>query len=243
MGLKNLVKKAASTAASKIKSFTKDKNLRKYVWYDYSIVEKAKIQLIESTQPIDSFVPGAHGTEGYLHFSSEVPVQINPSEFRYENALEPHGITDRLNNSPWRVRYTLGDHPQNQFTQTVIFDIYDEYNARTANGSIPTDFSLMNATALPVLIEFANLSGDMMHLARFMWGAVVKFGILVGVSVDYTAFSQWGQPLKATATLNMIEIPTANEGGAARLHIDGEPGFSSVKRAAQRVATLKNVFR
>lgn len=243
MGISSLVQKAKNTATKMKQSFTKNKDLRKYVWYDYSIVEKAKIQLITSTQPVDSFVPGASGTEDYLNFDSEVPVQINPSEFRYEHSLDPQSITNRLASAPWRARYTLGDHPQNQFSQTVIFDIYDEYNARTANGSIPTDFSLMNTTALPFLIKFAGESGDKMHLVRFMWGSVVKFGILVDVSVDYTAFSQWGQPLKATAALNIMEIPTANEGGPSRLRINGEPGFSSIKKAAKRVATLKNIFR
>ena len=247
MGLKSLAKKGAATAKKLSKASLKE--YRQYVWYDYSIVEKAKIQIIESNGPIiGSCIPGS---QNELEFVEELPVQISPSSFRYEHSMDTNDIRKELISSrqslaPGFVLHSFGDHETSSFDPELLFDIYDEYNARTGNGSIPTDFSLANesdpVTSLQPLIKYAH---ENRYFARFIWGDMIKFGLLSGITVDYTAFSQWGQPLKATATLHIIEEPTLN--GAKNLSIKGIPGFTKMETATnvgkKVINGYQNIFR
>ena len=215
---------------------------RKHVLYDFSVVEKAKIQIIETVgSTIGSLIPGS--PECNLKLVEELPVQINPNTISYEHYIDPDSIYNDLEMGAVAqgfVKHRFGGNERGTFEPQLQFDIYDEYNARTMNGALPTDFSLMNehSTSLPMLIKYAS---ENCYYARFMWGDIVKFGLLVGVTVTYTAFSQWGQPLKADATVHIVEQRTLD--GAQNLVIDGL-GLSSIKTAAKRVATgIKNSFR
>lgn len=227
----------------------KFENYRKYVWNDFSIVEKARIQIIssgtaENPVTIGSCVPGE---QHELKLVEDLPVQINPTELKYEHHIDTrqvlHGLqssSNRTVNENRRLISFGGERDDGSFVIPLIFDIYDEYNARTMNGTMTKDFSLAydKSTSLPRLIYYSNLG---YFYARFLWGDMAKFGLLSGVSAEYTAFSPWGQPLKATATVYITEQ-----------HVDGNDpknldiGFSTseFKNTGKKILNgLKNMFR
>lgn len=214
---------------------------RKFVWNDFSTVEKARFLIFESNHvTIGSCIPNA---KNELKFVEELPVQINPSRFECNYHIDPMQITNGLT----KTKETLaegfnpisfgGERDSDVRIPQLTFDIYDEYNARTVNGGITTELSLMNKkfTSLPNLIGYAR---DGQHYAQFKWGEIKKFGLLTGVDVEYVAFSPWGQPLKATASVRITEQSDEYLG---KLDITE---LKDLKNTGKKVLTgIKNLFR
>ena len=180
---------SAKGALSKAKnSFTT--NYRTGVLNDFSIVTKAVFHILTYDQTLNS---------GYGIFKS-LPVQINPEHLN-------HAITKPVNGQD-----LISGRKQNaielSFTDSVdirlIFDIYDDY---VAGGEIlGKSISLYNKdyTALPELIEYNTSKRYASNFKTlFKWGEIKYFGVMSGISVEYTAFSRWGNPLKAEATVSM----------------------------------------
>lgn len=231
----SILGKAASAGKAVAKKLATE-NMRKYVWYDYSIVEKARIQIIGSReQIIGSCIPGQGGG---LFVDKEIPVQINPETLSYSHHVGVNTVINRINrNEVGSCLRSFGELERDSFEiPELIFDIYDEYNARSMNGTMTKNFSLMdkNATALPTLVEAAKSAN---RYARFIWGDMEKFGLLTGITVRYFVFSPWGQPLKAGVTLSLAELnfeePLPIEGGTGKLANTGKKVLNGVK----------NVFR
>lgn len=223
------------------------KQCRKYVLNDFSVVEKAVIQIIESVGwTIGSCEPGENNE---LKIKDTLPVQINPSEFNYEYHINTQSVLNGLRKNDKNkqnvknlIAFGRDNDRGGSISIPLIFDIYDEYNARSMNGSMTKDFSLAykNSTALTTLIDRAR---DGFYYARFTWGDIVKFGLLTGISVTYTAFSPWGQPLKANATVNMVE--QRPKGGDPR-HLGGigNSSVSDLKQTGKKILTgIQNIFR
>lgn len=238
--MSSVIGQFASAAGNQAANTLKTKNMRQFVWYDYSIVEKARIQIIKSDTLIGTVVPG---TDDSLSLDVELPVQINPSEFSFSHQ---YGVTSTINNlkeagtlAKGYVLQSFGGIDRSSCEIPLIYDIYDEYNARTLNGTTAENFSLFDpeATSLPTLIEKAK-SGE--RYARFIWGDIKKFGLLTGISVRYTAFSPWGQALKAEATLSLTEHPAAD---AYKISVQGAADYTVVSTGKQVLNGVKNVFR
>ncbi len=236
MGLLDKAKSVGGKVVNKLKT----ENMRQYVWYDYSIVEKARIQIIESDKLIGSVVPG---TDESLSLDVELPVQINPSEFNFSHHYGVNSTINMLKEegtlAKGYVLQSFGGIDRSSCEIPLIYDIYDEYNARTMNGTMTKDFSLFDpkATSLPTLIEKAK-SGE--RYARFIWGDIKKFGLLTGIIVRYTAFSPWGQALKAEATLSLTEHPAAD---AYKISVEGAMDDTVVSTGKKVLNGVKNVFR
>lgn len=234
--LLNKVKSAGTSIANKLTT----ENMRKYVWYDYSIVEKAHIQIIISRPTIGTVVPGTNND--LVADGPPLPVQINPSSFSFSYHTNLNTKNQKLlgsdeNLAKKRVLQAFGDVDRASIEIPLMFDIYDEYNARTMDGTMTKDFSLSNykATSLPTLIEHAK-NGN--RYAMFVWGDIKKFGLLTGINVTYTAFSPWGQALKAEATLELSEQNV----DVKNLVIDG--GYSTNVSTGKKVLSgIKNIFR
>ncbi|MDO4199403.1 MAG: hypothetical protein Q4D57_01395 [Clostridia bacterium] len=223
---------------------------RKYVWNDFSVVEKARIIIIESS---DKYVIGScePNSNHELKFVKELPVQINPASFSYEYRVEPKNMTRNLTAAKDPgvnfVPVTFGDFERGTTTIPLIFDIYDEYNARSMNSGLDSSMSLMKKgfTSLPDLIEYAK-SGN--KYALFKWGDIKKFGVLTGVDTEYTAFSPWGQPLKARVSVHITEEPV--KGGIDALNAEAL-GMNGLKEKMSNVSNkgkqflngIKNIFR
>ena len=69
-----------------------------------------------------------------------------------------------------------------------------------------------------------------------------KFGLLTGITMRYTAFSPWGQALKAEGHLSIAEHPDVDP---YELHIDGasDIGLSTVSTGKKVLNGVKNIFR
>lgn len=240
--------KEAGINTAKIDDQARTKLHRKYVWRDFSVgLEKAKIKILQC-EGKDLIAQDL--TKAKFEYICTLSVQINPSGFKsyyyrpaksVTSGLEVKG--DKENNIP--AMALDSGHTTSEFDPQLYYDIYDEFMARTADESYPShSFSLMDdkVTSLPMLYKYATTG---IYYALFEWGDIRKFGLLHGVEVDYSAFSRWGQPLKATATLHIAEQPLQDGQPVIKPDIDsitdkaGEIG----EVVGNVAAGIKNIFR
>lgn len=185
---------------------------RKSVIYDFSIVEKASIKILSAKN-----LYMMSGDEA-LTQENELYVQINPTEFSYTYRTPRSNVAVGVNSSSSNKIFkqqvldnSRGTEGMNEIP--LVYDIYDEYNIRASEGFMPgNDFSLMNdeVTSLPALIWYVEHAP---YYGYFVWGDIKIFGLLESIRVEYRAFSRWGQPLKANATLGLElqQLPERSE--------------------------------
>lgn len=223
----------------------KTKLHRKYVWNDFSVgLEKAKIKILQCKDLIAQDLTTAEFEE-----ICELYVQINPSSFSSSYAMSTRSILSTLEIKGDKEQptpsFTFDSGSLNSSLDIKLdYDIYDEFMARTGNESYPTDsFSLVDdkVTSLPMLTKYANG----IYYAQLIWGDIKKFGLIRGVDVEYTAFSRWGQPLKAIATLRITEQPTDAAGKIPKITNESlSSAADTAKKVAGNVAAgIKNIFR
>ena len=96
---------------------------RKYVWNDFSIVEKARIQILES---------GNFGTvplnEDEFNLVDDLTVQINPEKFEYTHSIKPSSPLIEVG-TPHQGVYDLHLCPKN--VHWVFHDFYSIYMMNT----------------------------------------------------------------------------------------------------------------
>lgn len=233
-----------SKVTSAVKSVTSSSalNHRKSVLYDFSIVEKAVIKILEAK---NHYMQSA---DEKLDQIDELYVQINPTEFSYEYQTPPHnpsvGVTSKKSKGTDPFRQVVLDEANGSHGQSripLVYDIYDEYNIRTSEGLVASEFSLMNETitSLPKLIEYTETTPK---YGYFVWGDIRIFGLLESVEVDYRAFSRWGQPLKANVNLGLALQQLPNGDAPKISSLIGSPiKLSDDGQSTQEM--LLNVFR
>lgn len=169
-------------------------NYRTGVLNDFSIVTKAVFYLLD------------YEDGKYKKFAKALPVQINPDHL-YHAAAKKTNHQSCISGGNEKSRYGYDNSSQNDSLDIrVVYDIYDDY---VAGGEfIGKDISLFNRdyTSLPELIEIATEPNNNSLRVLFKWGEIQHFGMLTNASVDYTAFSRWGSPLKAEATFSMTLV-------------------------------------
>ena len=147
-----------------------------------------------------------------------IHVQINPSDINYDYEQISDSSIGTLNTSNVSIdgeakERAKPDAATGSLNFTLNYDFYDEYYARSANGSglslnsvlsSGNGFHLKNSdySSLEKLTE-ASRHGE--HYVWFKWGPFNNFGRLRTVQPRYTAFSPWGEPLKANTYVS-IEI-------------------------------------
>lgn len=169
---------------------------RTYVLNDFSAVSKAVFYIFEESV-----------STGYLESKAQLPVQINPSKISGTVGDSKIAfVKDESGETHAALKSHTKSEEDNKFEIELIYDIYDEYNARTMNGisnvSLINDLSLAD-TKTTSLENLKRLAGDTRYRTLFLWGKIQIFGILSQVSFDYTAFSRWGDPLKAEAKVTI----------------------------------------
>lgn len=188
-------------------------NYRTSVLNDFSIVSKAVFYVLGHKKS---------DTTKY-EFIKALPVQINPDHLYHvsDRKLTHQGC---ISGGGGKSKFGFDSSSTSESIDIrVIYDIYDDY---VAGGEfIGKDISLLNPdyTSLPELIDLAAISSssdqpkDDKVRVLFKWGEIKHFGILTSASVDYTAFSRWGSPLKAEATFSMtvVAMPEKSDIGEA----------------------------
>ena len=236
---KALVNKAVGSAKTKMH--------RKYVWNDFSVgIQKAQLKIL-SPLP-DAAVMTKFDPSVTLNLEHTLSVQLNPEHFDFSYNIEstvpvPSIEKNGDNNSPAPTAINYSNI-NGDLTIPLIYDIYDEFMARTGNESYPelTGFSLVDAsaTSLPMLIEDVTSVGK---YGMLVWGEIRQFGFLKGIDVHYTAFSRWGQPLKANVDLRIAPIPLP-PGKEPNFKDDVSSNVDKAKNVAGNVAAFaKNIFR
>lgn len=192
-------------------------NYRTGVLNDFSIVTKAVFHILryDSTK------------SEQCKFVEALPVQINPDHLNHAVARQPYvqGFVSGKQDNKHSNDISYAD----SIDIRLIFDIYDDY---VAGGEIlGKNISLFNDdyTSLPKLIK---LNTDNNYAAGyktlFKWGEVKYFGVMSGISVEYTAFSRWGSPLKAEVTVSMSLEPEENKLSGASTEIEAYTKVSDV---------------
>ena len=188
---------------------------RTHVLYDFSIVSKAKFYVFAEDTSIFGKRINYKRADG--EFKDPLPVQINPDEFdvTYGSTVKSIGpiensILNDRKDLPGGIPLIKPQEPADteEVEINLKYDIYDEYNVRTMDGTVPTaDFSLESEThtSLKRLGKIASSGGR--YYVLFVWGDIEHFGLISSVNVKYTAFSRWGHPLKADVTVKIVEQP------------------------------------
>lgn len=221
MGWKEKLSNIKEGAKGKFKAAKKtiqDGTFCTNVLNDFSFVKKALFQVYFREGQVDT--QGGKRFEWSFKMREQFPVQINPSDIDIE-----FGKSVRTHDKGRKEMTTLGgsvplttilDEKYEPGTTTInlTYNIYDDYNARTANGAlVENSVSLQSQdpddesyTSLSKLKQYAGRTG---YYVLFRWGEIHIFGILSDVSVKYTVFSPWGQPLVGDATVTIKQQPLA----------------------------------
>lgn len=229
MGLGSAIaSKAKSIGKGALSSLTN--SYRTNVLNDFSTVRKANFTLLSPNFDIEEIVP----------------VQINPNDITYRCHSRGFNSVGGLGTKPGEE--VRGDSISAEYVleMTLYYDFYDEYQARTLSGFLGSldDFHLMNEkySSLAKLIQFSNQNPE--GYVFFYWGPFKIFGRLETIDPTYKAFSQWGQPLKATAnvTIKRVSTPKAEEArDMAKEYAKSQGLFDDVKNTV--LTGLGTAFR
>lgn len=195
MGFKDKIKSFKEDPKGKLKSAWLSSSQITSTLNDFSTVEKATIKLANS--PKDEI--------------KSIKVQINPNDINYSFYSKPAGtqqlLYSKLLGNIYEVESEANPLARGTMTFTLYYDFYDEYYARSANGS---GFSLNNLTgsfdltnekysSLQTIVEKSKER----CFIYFKWGSIEEFGQIDTIGPEYNVFSPWGEPLKGHITVNM----------------------------------------
>ena len=191
-------------------------NYRTYVLNDFSAVAKAVFYVLKRDTK----------TGGYKVIT-KLPVQINPSRISGKVGESRNKfVKDMRREGEASLKSHKEGDEDNKYEITLTYDIYDEYNTRTMNGI--SNASLINGMSLfdqetTTLEKLKMLAGDFTKKVLFLWGDIQIFGLLEEVQFEYTAFSRWGNPLKAEATVSIKKIHLGYERDLLEMRIERQP--------------------
>ena len=174
---------------------------------------KKGITALTTTQQITStlneFSTVEKATLTFENVEKPIKVQINPSDLTYEYQTNGHlgELTiSSLDGKP-SPAISAETHPyeKGSLSFMLYYDFYDEYYARSTNGSgfslnsLTSSFHLKNEkfSSLETIIEQSKIHAPVL----FKWGEIEEFGFMQTASPRYSAFSPWGEPLKATINI------------------------------------------
>lgn len=219
---------------------------------DFSIVSKAMFYIMEKSS-------GLLSGNSYTRVFSEspLPVQVNPTDLRFTYGKDDSNPVYRSGiNWPSSVDENIptvvmpdSSGGTGSLSIELKYDVYDEYFVRTMDGLLTSgllgtnsnEMSLSgSATSLKKLTEYA---GRPNYYVLFIWGNISYFGLLSNVSVAYTAFSRWGDPLKASATIDILKQPLEyDSNGLEKAPMDSDKIDYLSKIFIKGYATASNVM-
>lgn len=177
-------------------------------------------------------------------------VQINPDQIEItdrpggEIGFRSAGALENSMEAPDCVfRKRDGKSDASTLLLTLKFDVFDEYKITSSDGLLPVKCDLINDEDC-ALNRLRRLAGSTDKLVYFAWGPIEWVGFIQEVETDFTCFSRWGEPLKATARVRIVQpyFGTADDGYPLKvkdLRISllrtTVKGFSTAATIAQRV--------
>lgn len=206
MGWKEKLAKKAKKAA---RSVIRNAEYCTSVLNDFSFVKKALFQVYRIGDNINK---GEKYLDREFEYIEQFPVQINPDAFDFHYGvghLQKRNVDTRID----QVKSVEGidlvhrseAYAAGNFGTKLTYNIYDEYNAVTANGALSDDDTISlhtgTHTSMCKLREYAGLPD---YYVLFLWGEIHIFGFLESVDIDYDTFSPWGQPLVGTANISIV---------------------------------------
>ncbi|GMB10643.1 MAG: hypothetical protein NkDv07_0516 [Candidatus Improbicoccus devescovinae] len=208
-------------------------NYRTSVLYDFSLVVKANIFILKVVEKdvTDLFTKGPFGWS----VKEALPLQLNPTSIKRNRGSQMKSADDSKKGlrsfdgpavtTPDNYVLLFPDRAQKaeDLELDLTFDIYDEYNMRTMNGTIPLDISLADPDVVIIehLFLYANTNN---YWALFKWGPLVYFGKIRRVNFEYTTFSAYGEPLKGKGSLSIEKQSLGTDDDGTEL----EPGLRTL---------------
>ncbi len=224
MSIKDSLKRGLNAVTDKI---TNAREYRTSVLNDFSFVQKAYFYVYEKDGPYAS--ANEHQYPDGFAYKEFFPVQINPNtlSLNYGSnklpgvnvslAQQDEGASGGFPIISPRNRYSTGS-----LQISLEYNIYDEYNARTMNGSIPQNNISLHTGNHTSLEKLRNLAGTDRYVL-FKWGEIQYFGALQSVNITYNVFSPWGEPLAANATIDIAHQPLAFHDSGIEKGIEIDP--------------------
>lgn len=165
---------------------------RDHTLYDFSNVVKAKL-----------FVFELNNDRSVKECVDILPFQINPRNYhRISDSIHGRDPEQLDINGIDMLSYSSHDYDNSGIgIRELNFNIFDEYMARTMNGTLPIPININEITIIDKLFKYANRN----YVVVFQWADKYVLRIKK-VECTYTSFSKYGEPLSAD-----VEVTFANE--------------------------------
>lgn len=171
---------------------------RTNVLYDFSIVKKARFYV---------FTIDAEWNK-YTYDNEILYVQVNPAQMSV--AVKSNRVYNANHkfeaNTQVKMKKDIS-FSEDKLNITLYYDLYDEYMVGTADGLLDKtsltgsrDLTGENTTSMQKLIKYSRCQNKAL---LFKWGPIQYFGIPENVDFTYTAFSRFGNPLKADGSITL----------------------------------------
>lgn len=171
---------------------------RDHTLYDFSNVVKAKLFVFELEE-----------NESVKECVDILPFQINPSSYRRISDGIHSRDPEQIDINGIDVLSTSSQDYDNTAIgiRDLSFNIFDEYMARTMNGTLPIPININEITIIDKLFEYAKRK----YVVVFQWAD--KYVLRIKrVECTYKSFSKYGEPLSAD-----VEVTFAYEYGYKEL--------------------------
>ena len=186
---------------------------RTSVLMDFSCVKKAYFHVYQRNNPYTGTRHAADAPYSFDYIES-FPVQINPNSLTLDYGNDKKMTREQplasVGKDSVPVVEPYRGYSPGSLRITLEYNIYDEYNARTMNGGIPQN-SISLYTGNPTSLDQVRLiAGNIQRkYVLFKWGPIHYFGALESVNITYNVFSPWGEPLAASAIVEIAHQPLA----------------------------------
>lgn len=213
MGWEAITGKVASAASKVAKSAIANAKYCTSVLNDFGFVQKALFQVYrrEGKSPSTGIKSNGRSANLKFEYKEQFPVQINPTDINFDygkGSLKNDKSRVEVLQSLGGIDLISTDYNAGTVSIPLTYNIYDEYNARTANGAVTVADSISlhssTHTSLAKLRAYAGLPD---YFVLFRWGEIHIFGFLESLSVTYSVYSCWGEPLVGTATATIARQP------------------------------------
>lgn len=178
------------------------------VLYDFSIVKKAEFHVFKKI--------GTTWTRDDVLGDIPNPLyaQINPTDIAAKSVMTELGekFKGLAGEQKDENNVTNPNYKAESLSLQLIYDVYDDYMVGTCDGMLPTCKTTGNtdltSETWTSLEAFRQLQRYKDIALLFKWGPNSFFGGMESFSAHYKAFSRFGEPLKAEATLTLKQIET-----------------------------------
>ncbi len=148
------------------------------------------------------------GTDGTVTIdrSSTFTLMLNPAEFTHESSIS-YNTKKTLGQIGSDTKFSAVNPDKIRFS--VVFDGTGAVAPATPQGTVP-DVKDQISDLRAVVYDYVGEEHEPSHV-RLLWGALIFFGRLESMSVQYTLFKPSGDPLRARVEMGFVGSMSKSE--------------------------------